>query len=402
MKNKEEYLKSIQANLDKIIFFEDQKETLGNLLDQACKKLDINEAIDIYSSDMKEMLINFLSFVSDEKTLLLYEQKGMEDFKYYSVTGEELCVGSLKLPKDCLVFRSSGSTGTPKYILHNKDKSCEKFLKNHTSKDTSFNSIVLLHHGHIAWWEYVLTDLLNKETLYITNDYPHKELDYPSELFVRTTPSYLRLCLSKSYFQDDKNYSFLLGSEPMNENLMQKIKNLGHSFFQIYGSTELWGLDSVLLKNEIGIELKSVNYEVKDNILMIKDWDYVYDYVIEGGELNPPDKTYNTHDRVELRGNKLIIIGRSEDYINVGGKKIHYFSVKSILDKVDFIEDSLVYPVDNVLLGQVVGVEIIVNKLPKDYKEQIRNQFSEDIMKPVSIKVVEDFSRTNSKKVERK
>jgi acyl-coenzyme A synthetase/AMP-(fatty) acid ligase len=219
---------------------------------------------------------------------------------------------------------------------------------------------------------------------------------------VRTTPSYLRLCFKKGFFLDGEGYSFFLGSEPITPQLKERIKKLGLSFYQVYGSTELWGLSSELNENSIGIDFINVNYLIKENILYLNDWDYIYDFIVDGDKVEKSQSQFCTQDVVEEIDKKIHILGRTQDYINVGGKKFHAAEIKEKINQLDFIDDTLVFSVENVLLGQVIGVEVIVNKKIKDLKDKIRDQFKLKEQRPVYIKVVDDFERTNSKKVARK
>lgn len=402
MSNIKEYLEKLSENKEKVIYIEDHKYTLSQLMSKVSMKFDTDLPLDIYDLDINQTLISFFRALDCENTVLLYDSKGLESFSYLSIDDEKVFDGEISAPLNCFVFRTSGSTGKPKYVFHDKEKSIKKVLQNNNSKKNNNPTLVMLHHGHIAWWESVLTELLNPKTLYITNGFPIEGKTYESPLVVRTTPSYLRLCFNKGYFHDGLDYSFFLGSEPMTDKLERKIQELNLKFFQVYGSTELWGLTSILQENSIGIEFSHIDFEIKENVLWIKNWEYIYDYILQNDEILNKPVEFNTHDVVELEDNKIHIIGRTQDYINVGGKKFHTSEIREELNKLSFIEDSFVFPISNVLLGQVVGVEVIVNDIPKDFKDLIRNTFSQKEKKPVHIKVVEDFERASSKKIARK
>jgi acyl-coenzyme A synthetase/AMP-(fatty) acid ligase len=397
-----DYIKNLNDNKDKEIFIEGQRYTLGQFLNQTELKQVPNVTLDVYQDDIKETLINFFRCLELENSIMLYDTKGMESFPYVSLVDDKIFKGVVELPENCLVFRSSGSTGHGKFILHSKYKSIKKIIKNHESRTSFLPTLVMLHHGHIAWWEAVLTELLNDKPLYITNSFPLEGKSYPRPLNVRTTPSYLRLCFKKGFFLDGEGYSFFLGSEPITPQLKERIKKLGLSFYQVYGSTELWGLSSELNENSIGIDFINVNYLIKENILYVNDWDYIYDFIVDGDKVEKSQSQFCTQDVVEEIDKKIHILGRTQDYINVGGKKFHAAEIKEKINQLDFIDDTLVFSVENVLLGQVIGVEVIVNKKIKDLKDKIRDQFKLKEQRPVYIKVVDDFERTNSKKVARK
>jgi len=402
MSESKKYLDLLRENGAKNIFFEDKKVTLEQLLNTTVDIEDQANALDIYHDDMKLMLQYFIGNLDNEKSLLLYDQKGMEEFDYYSICLDTHFPSEFKLPNNSIVFRTSGSTGGAKFVLHDKEKSISKILMNYERKKESTHSLVMLHHGHIAWWESVLSHLLCSGDLFIINDFPLDGKSYPDNLVVRTTPSYLRLCFAKGYFHTGEKFVYMLGSEPISDNLISKINELGHHFYIIYGSTELWGLYSKASIDNPYLKFEDVEAEFLDDQLFINNWPYIYNFLLDGQNLIKPEQVYETHDLVEQHASGIRIIGRTQDFINVGGVKYHSSQIKEKVESLNFIEECLVFPVENVLLGQVVGIEIILSEQNENYIEEIREIFEEKEMMPVHIKIVKDFKRTKSKKIARK
>jgi acyl-coenzyme A synthetase/AMP-(fatty) acid ligase len=333
---------------------------------------------------------------------MIYDRKGDEPFSYQSLSNELLVEGELEVPINHLIFKTSGSTGVSKFVFHDKAKTMNKIVKNHQEKHSAEHTLIMLHHGHIAWWESVLTLLLSPHDLYIVDGLPLEGKSYPKELNIRTTPSYLRLSFSKGLFHDEKKYSFSLGSEPISQNLIEKINDLDAELRVVYGSTEFWGISSSSLNKDTIIKLEGVQSQIIDGELVLNSCKYLYDYILELGELKKSQLPFYTQDIVNVHEQGIQIVGRINDYINVGGIKFHSSEVKNKVEELNFIEDSLVFPVKNVLLGEVVGLQIIINTKVSDYKEQIRELFEKKEMKPVHIEIVKDFERTSSKKTQRK
>jgi len=113
--------------------------------------------------------------------------------------------------------------------------------------------------------------------------------------------------------------------------------------------------------------------QVRENILWIKS-----DYAMVGylNEPSPYDKDgwFNTHDRVEVDGAYIRILGRITDLINVGGQKVYPAEVEDVIIGLDNIEDVRVFGQKNALVGNVVVAEVVLREPenPVELKKRIR------------------------------
>ena len=87
------------------------------------------------------------------------------------------------------------------------------------------------------------------------------------------------------------------------------------------------------------------------------------------------DGWFKTGDLVEVNEDGFIkIIGRSKEMINVGGEKVVPNELESLILNVDYIEDCLVYGERNLITGQTVVVEVVLNK---EQRVQVQHQVLE-------------------------
>ena len=83
------------------------------------------------------------------------------------------------------------------------------------------------------------------------------------------------------------------------------------------------------------------------------------------------DGWMNTGDRVVENGDRLVILGRDSELINVGGEKVFPIEVENILKENDSIADASVYALDNRLLGEIVAADVAPKKYIDDEKNFI-------------------------------
>ena len=81
------------------------------------------------------------------------------------------------------------------------------------------------------------------------------------------------------------------------------------------------------------------------------------------GYLNAPnpftkDGWFKTGDLVESRGDYIKILGRESEIINVGGEKFYPQEVESIILELNEIEEVLVYPEKNPIMGNIVCAKV--------------------------------------------
>jgi acyl-coenzyme A synthetase/AMP-(fatty) acid ligase len=105
------------------------------------------------------------------------------------------------------------------------------------------------------------------------------------------------------------------------------------------------------------------------------------------------DGWFKTGDLVEeLEDGYLKIIGRSKEVINVGGQKVLPAEVESVILSAPFIDDCMVYGVQNAITGQTVVCDVVLSQANENIKKTIRS-FCKDKLDafkiPTKVNVVE-------------
>ena len=86
------------------------------------------------------------------------------------------------------------------------------------------------------------------------------------------------------------------------------------------------------------------------------------------------DQFFPTGDLVEIRGERVYFVGRTDDIINVGGRKVSPLQVERVIRRVPGVAQTRVYARSSSLAGKLVAAEITVTPgaVPEDVREAIR------------------------------
>ena len=273
--------------------------------------------------------------------------------------------------KSGLILFSSGSTGKPKAMIHNFDN-----LVNHyqDKKEKSMNMIVFLMFDHIGG----LNTLLNILSMGVTMIIPeNRNPDYICKLVqdykirvLPSSPTFLNLILmSKSHEKYDLKSLRMItyGTEVMPEALLFKLKDVfpKTKLLQTFGTSET-GISGTSSKSSNSTFMKlddpNVDYKIVNNELWLKSKTQVMGYLNSSMDSFTNDGWFKTGDLVNETDDGFIkIIGRNKELINVGGEKVLPNEVESVIFSMDIVEDVLVYGESNIITGQTVVCDIVVN-----------------------------------------
>lgn len=264
-----------------------------------------------------------------------------------------------------LVVFTSGTSGLPKGILHDSELLLRKFVE----PRTSWRTILFLAMDHLGGLNTLFAALAyggtgvclpnrNVETV-------ARVIEQSRATLLPTTPTFLNLMAASGVFRHFDLSSIRLityGTEAMPETTLERVRDMfpAAELKQTYGLSELGVLRS---KSEDStstwVKIGGPGFEVKvvDDILWIRSESNMVGYL---NAPNPFDDEgwMNTGDVVEVEGDRMRILGRRSDMINVGGQKVSPLEVESVLLQAPNVAEASVHGVAHPLMGQVVHARV--------------------------------------------
>ncbi len=111
----------------------------------------------------------------------------------------------------------------------------------------------------------------------------------------------------------------------------------------------------------IGSRSADVEMKVEDGSLRIRSARNAAAYLGSSAEtLAGDDGFVDTHDMVELRGDRYYFVGRRDGTINVGGLKVHPEEVEAVINRHPSVQISLVSGRKNAITGALVVADVVV------------------------------------------
>jgi acyl-coenzyme A synthetase/AMP-(fatty) acid ligase len=345
--------------------------------------------------------INVL-FKYNKETNLLYDQE----------------ISNEKHPnsKPGIILFSSGTTGTPKMMFHEFCK-LFKILEQPTKRQRDIKILLFLMFDHIGGINTLLNCIKDGSTIIIptlrTPDYIINLIDKYNINVLPTTPTFLNLLLINITNNFEKINSLKLisyGTERMPESVLINLKrHLPHvKLLQTFGTSET-GILKTVSKNSNSLYFKidddRYDYKIVDDVLFIKSTMNINGYLNQDSDKFDKDGWYNTGDIVKVDDDGfLMVIGRVNEIINVGGLKVMPTEIEKVLMEFDGLLDCIVYGEFNALTGQMVSSKIVldnskfrnINEI--SIKKIIKNYCSLKLDKykvPVKIVFVDKIEFTN-------
>jgi acyl-CoA synthetase (AMP-forming)/AMP-acid ligase II len=116
----------------------------------------------------------------------------------------------------------------------------------------------------------------------------------------------------------------------------------------------------------IGCGGDEVEMKVEDSSLRIRSARNASRYLGNSREMLADDDGFvDTHDMVELRGNRYYFVGRRDGVINVGGLKVHPEEVEAVINRHPKVQMSLVKARKNPITGALVVADVVVKSEPQ-------------------------------------
>lgn len=315
-----------------------------------------------------------------------------------------------------LVLFSSGSTGKPKAMIHNLDNLINTY---EDKKEKSMNMLVFLMFDHIGGLNTVFNALSMGACLIIPKNRDAKNICELIETYkimvLPSSPTFLNLILISGEYEKYNLKSLRLityGTESMPQSLLLKLKEVFPKvkFLQTFGTSET-GISTTSSQSSqsLYMKLEDVNceYKIIDNELWLRSKTQVLGYLNASMESFTSDGWFKTGDLVEeLDAGYLKIIGRRKEIINVGGQKVLPSEVESVILSMSQINDCMVYSEKNIITGQTVVCDVVLNQDCQNIKKEIR-LFCKDKLEafkiPTKVNIVEKTNFSDRfKKIRRK
>lgn len=331
---------------------------------------------------------------------------------------QQIIYNEIRYFDESTIFFTSGTTGRPKGIVASSKKIL-KDIKINRNREPIF-MLLGYQFDHSAGIGMVLQFLLNGSCVILTSKLNAfaimKELTSESATALATTPTLLRnlflFCETQNTNFEKIKYLFLT-SERVTDDLVQKAKLVFPNvrIRQNYALTETGIIttqrDEDMLNNPYSVgKIKSEDTKVKiiDGEIWIKNDKQLLYYI--GEEERRQGGWFPTGDFGYIEDGQLILMGRKDEMINVGGEKVFAKEVEQVLLKVKWIDNVKVYGFKNSITGNIVAADIQTSKeYSKDNLKEIRNicsQYLQKYKRPLIINFFEELPMNSNGKILRK
>jgi acyl-coenzyme A synthetase/AMP-(fatty) acid ligase len=268
-----------------------------------------------------------------------------------------------------LVIFTSGSTGESKAVLHDFLRLIERYRR----PQRPFRILTLLVFDHAGGINTVLHTLANGGTIVVAEerapDAVCRAVAQHRVQLLPATPTFLGMMLmAEAHRRYDLSSLELVtyGTEVMPQATLTRLRAaLPHvQLHQKYGMTEIGIMRSVSPDPaERWVRVGGEGYETR----VIDGTLHVRSPFAMMGYLNAPspfdaEGWLDTGDRVEARGDAILILGRDSDLINVGGEKVYPAEVEAVLLEMPNVRDATVFAHRNAVLGNIVAARLVLHR----------------------------------------
>jgi acyl-CoA synthetase (AMP-forming)/AMP-acid ligase II len=313
-----------------------------------------------------------------------------------------------------LILATGGTTGISKLVLHD----LAVLLAGIPVRDgQSRRTLPLMHFDHIGGLDMVWRAMAGGQVLVapppsFTVEGVAAAIERHHVEVLPATPSFLNLLLLSDAGQRSNLSSLRLvpyGAEAMPAGLLVRLRAAlpGVEFVQRFGTSETGALPVRSAGDGLALRENQPGYEWKiiDRELWVKSPTRALGYLTgnEGGFVE--SGWFRTGDLAEQQlDGAVVVLGRREDLINVGGEKVLPGEVEGVLLTHPHVVDCRVCPEPNSVLGQVVGAEIVWRGPDRDVLRVKRelHEFAGSLIArhklPVVVRLVEAIASTRNLK----
>lgn len=324
-------------------------------------------------------------------------------------------VNEVQLDQPYLCLLTSGTTGMPKCVKHTW-----KSLISRIKIDPKFKGckwFIGYPITHFAGLQVMLQCLSNRGSLIVPPSYePSKCISLIAEHqpeYVNCTPTLMRqLFMSNVKFDWGSSpiKRITMGGEIVEQSIINLIKNHmpNARITHIYASTELGPLITVTDEKE-GFPISLIDNQflmIKDHELWVKPSESAMLQYLKSDVLKK-DEWIPTKDIVDIKGDRVIFQGRTDDIINVGGFKVLPSTVEQIIREIPGVKEVVVFGQSNPIVGHLVKakVQADIGQDQKLLKKEIIKKCKEhlpDYMVPGIVQFVDALTVTQTHKLLRR
>ncbi|WP_052063709.1 ANL family adenylate-forming protein [Nitrincola sp. A-D6] len=315
------------------------------------------------------------------------------------------------------LLATSGTTGTPKLIEHSFESLTQKTLLNRTQGQKLIWGLAYDTY-RFAGLQVILQALLGGSQLAIPASSCFAD-QIQSWLSARVnalsaTPSLWRKLLMDSRIKSLNLQQITLGGEIVDQTILDVLAaNFSEArIVHVYASTEAGagfsvkdqqaGFPACWIKNTAsGVDIKINNNQhllIKPSTLA--QGNFLQERLTEDGYLD-------TEDLVEIRGDRVIFLGRASGAINVGGNKVSPEYVEACIRQVPGILEACVYGKSSSMMGQLVAADIVISREAdsQSLRQLVMQHCQEHLtpwQRPISLRFVDNLNLTSAGKKDRK
>ncbi len=261
---------------------------------------------------------------------------------------------------------TSGTTGPPKILTH----SWRSLMTHHPEADRpELNWLLTYLPGTYAWYQMLTLCFFCRGQHLAVSETPDPEAIWAagtaaSVTAISSTPSFWRVLvalLDREELQRLRFRQITLGGERIDQAILDRLAALfpDAQLTHIYASSEA-GVVLVVQDARAGFPLEWLEDSNRSGAKLRVEDDVLY--VQSPHAAQSIDGWYRTGDRVEVRGDRVVITGREEDgFLNIGGHKVTASRVEEVVMEHPGVLWCRVYAKPAPLVGAVPAADLVID-----------------------------------------
>lgn len=326
----------------------------------------------------------------DYEMLILAKPGFKYDVEYGSTTEEQAESGGL-------ILFTSGTSGKPKRHKWKWQELFNNRLLRGFDPDTNWLcGYSVDSYAGIQAFGFAMSSAENAIFVKSIDSISSLSKDYKVWHLMLATPTFF-----KRIIYTEINYSVRsvsISGEPVSQIFIERIKRVlkPSRIIHIYATTELGSIFSVS-DGKAGFPLSWLGRKLKTGYSLFENQGVLL------VQKPSSDELISTNDKVIFDADRVHIVGRADDVINVGGFKVFRTQIEEAILEIEGVQDALVLSIPNPITGNLVTVEIVacdkmnIHELERKIKIYIGQNFRKEAI-PRAIRFVDSIAITRNGK----